>query len=268
MAVAAVGTARPASALAVAARAVALMSEAGSFAARSSTIPGAAADKTAGAIPRRVSRPRSFERARQPAAHRSLAAPEEPRGVVLRSALEIAQHDHVSQGRGQPGDLFVHHAAQLGAERTLVGAVNLSLTLRPRARLLAGTPASGIGASAGRHTVGHAVQPRAEPVDIMKRVRPADEDQECRLECVVDVVGIGEPAAANAQDHPAVPLDQGLERERVAIGHEPLEQLRLVEAAHAAAAVQPVDVSEGRLFLIARHNASRADSPGVPLPLS
>ena len=58
----------------------------------------------------------------------------------------------------------------------------------------------------------------------------AEKDQERRLEGVFDVVRIVEPAAADSQNHRAVPCDQFRKGRLIAVGEESLQELALAEA--------------------------------------
>ena len=75
-----------------------------------------------------------------------------------------------------------------------------------------------------------AVQPGPERRPPADRARPADEDQERRLEGVVGVVGLAERGAADAPDHRPVPLDQ--RRERL-LGGRPGQEAYLARRAGA-----------------------------------
>ncbi len=69
-------------------------------------------------------------------------------------------------------------------------------------------------------------------MEIAQRAGLADEDQERRLEGVIDVGGVGEQPPTDAQHHRAMPVDQGLQCGFVAIGHEPTQELALVQTGH------------------------------------
>ncbi len=109
----------------------------------------------------------------------------------------------------------------------------VSLGFGPGPGLLQPTPPGRIGPGAHRNAIGHAVQPGAQPMHIAQSPGLADQDQEGRLERIVNVVGIGEPAAADSQDHRAVPLDECLQRRYVAVGNEPIQELTVVQTGHA-----------------------------------
>jgi hypothetical protein len=69
-----------------------------------------------------------------------------------------------------------------------------------------------------------AVQPGRQRPTPPHRAGLAGQYQEGGLEGVVGRVGVAEDAAADAEDHRAVPSDQGGEGEGVAAGGEPPEQ--------------------------------------------
>ena len=260
MTVVADGEARPASTLAVAARVVASMRDGGRLVGTASKSRGAPAGQDCRRDPAPLQPVAELPAgAGQPAPERPLAPAQEPRRVMLGLALQIAKHDRRSERSGQASNLLVHHAAELGAEGQPVGGVDVGVAFGSGSRLLQGTSPDRVGPGTHRHAIGHAVQPRAEPVDVAERPRFADQDQERRLECVVDVMRIGEPATADPQDHRAVPLDEGLQGQFVAVGHEPIQELAFVQAGDAPALEEPVDLPESCPIGIACHTASRFD---------
>ena len=129
----------------------------------------------------------------------------------------------------------------------------------PGAVLLERPAPNGIRSRTHRHAIGHPVQPGAELMDIAQRVGLSDQDQERRLERVIDVGGVGEQPAADAQHHRTVPIHEGLQGGFVAIGLEPRQKLALIQAGRRPALEQPVNVPESGPIRLTGHTASRFD---------
>ncbi len=97
-------------------------------------------------------------------------------------------------------------------------------------RILMRPPPARLGPRPHRHSPGDAVQPRAQPPGVADRPGPLHQDQERRLERVLDVVPVAEDPPADAQHHRTVQRHQRGERRLVVAGREPLEQLAVVQA--------------------------------------
>ena len=79
---------------------------------------------------------------------------------------------------------------------------------------------------------GHLMEPWAQGIPNPETAGFLNQNQECRLERVLPVVGVDKLGAADAQDHRAVALDQGLESQLSGLapaGRKPREQLPVRE---------------------------------------
>ncbi len=71
----------------------------------------------------------------------------------------------------------------------------------------------------------------------------ADQDQERGLERILGVVAIAEHGSARAQNHRAVPLDQGGKRSLVARGEKAFEELAVGKAGQNPVREQSLNLS-------------------------
>ena len=88
-------------------------------------------------------------------------------------------------------------------------------------------PPQGDGARSQCHPIGHAVEPVAQQMLTLEASCLSNEHEKRRLKGVIDVVGIAQELAANAQDHGSMALHQRLERRLVARTGEPVQKLPL-----------------------------------------
>ena len=94
-------------------------------------------------------------------------------------------------------------------------------------------PASGrLGPRPHRHAASDAVQPGPEPARVADRAGTPDQDQERRLEGVLDVVLVAQDATTDAQDERAMEGHQGRESRLVMPRHESLQQLPIIQPRH------------------------------------
>ena len=95
-----------------------------------------------------------------------------------------------------------------------------------------------------RDAVRHAVQPAAQGLAPPDRAGLLDQDEEGRLEGVLGVVGVAEDAAADREHHRPVPRHQGLERRRIGLGEEAVEELGVGQPGDRPAAEQVADLPQ------------------------
>lgn len=91
------------------------------------------------------------------------------------------------------------------------------------------------------------MEPRADRVALTDRAGFASQDQECGLEGILRVVLVMQDLTADAENHRAVPLDEGGEgRFSCLIGpyREPLQELRIVQTGHRPGMEQHLDVPQ------------------------
>ncbi len=217
---------RPAAALAAA---VVWTSRAGGTAGENPAI-GAVGIADAGPNPRRTSRVRKqLARPGHPAADRAHRASQPLGRLVVRQAFDIAEDDRRPEPIRQPGDLTIDDGPELtepglvrvGCElRLLIGPLLPNPSPRPVATASAGDPER------------DPIQPVRQQVAVAQCAGLPDQDQERRLEGVLDVVRVIEQAPADAQHHRPVPRHDRLEGDLVAIAHEPRQELPFREPRH------------------------------------
>ena len=147
----------------------------------------------------------------------------------MTQALQVAEdHRHAIPLR-QPADLLVDHRVQF---RTIEGASRLG-------RRHGGTPlddsaAGRLGPGLVGDPMGDPVEPLGEQVVVPERPGFPREDHERGLEGIFRQVGVAQDASADAQDHRAVPTDQGLEGRLAPLptGEEQRHQLPVGPYAH------------------------------------
>ena len=86
--------------------------------------------------------------------------------------------------------------------------------------------------------MGHPMEPGADRVADPEPAGLPDQDQEGRLEGVLRVVRVGQHAPADAEDHRAMPLDQGREGQLGGLGgarRESFQELAVRQARARAA---------------------------------
>jgi hypothetical protein len=157
----------------------------------------------------------------------------------VRQALEVAQDDRHPESLGQPGDLGIEHRPELAefglVRRRTAWVLDVDLGMRP------GPPPRPIAAGARGDPERHTVQPVRQQLAVAQRARPADQDQERRLERILHVVRIVEQPPADAQDHRAVPRHDRLKRDLVALAREPRQELPLRQTRYGPPAEQPLN---------------------------
>jgi hypothetical protein len=88
------------------------------------------------------------------------------------------------------------------------------------------------------------VEPSSQRIGHPDVGRPLDQDQEGRLKRVVGILGVGEHAAADAEHHRSVPLDEDRKRQfprLVAAGTEQLQKLPVAQRPDCPCAEQGPD---------------------------
>ncbi len=97
------------------------------------------------------------------------------------------------------------------------------------------------------------MQPGAERVGVAQRAGPAQQDQERRLEGILDVARVVQQSPADGQDHRSVTGHQGLERGVIAPGRELTQQLLLRETRGGPVVEDPVDAPQDCPVILACH---------------
>jgi hypothetical protein len=181
----------------------------------------------------------------EPAAEGALAPAKLARGFVLCFAFQIAEHQRRPILLRQLLQLVVEQGMQFfpGNVGSGIGRRHVASSLLVPALL------GGVGLGPDRQAVGDLVQPVAHGLGLADRVGLAGEDEEGGLESVLGVVQAAEHAPADAQDHGAVPLDQGGEGRLLPPLGEALEQLRVAEVRDTLGASQAAEVAENRAKL-------------------
>jgi len=127
------------------------------------------------------------------------------RGLLVGSLLEVAKDHGRPEPIGQPVNFFVENSPELVVD---YGEALLSQMGCPP---LVPLTARGRGAGTRRSAEGNLMEPRAEGIAHPEAASLLDEHEERGLERILAVVWIVQHAAADAQDHRTVPLDQGRE---------------------------------------------------------
>ena len=214
----------------------------------------------------RQRRPQSLAGPMQPALDRADRAAEPPRRLLLRQALEVAEHHGRPIPAGQPGDLLVDRRPQFVpafgvGRRGFVGGIE------PFEAPDAGPLGPGDGPRPQRHPDADPVEPSPERIVHADQRGLAGEDEEHRLERIGRGVVVAQHPAADAQDHRAVPLHQGrkrrLGRGDILPAEEPRQQLGIRQPADDADAEQRLQVIADRSrdphpHLLGSANANRA----------
>ena len=144
----------------------------------------------------------------EPPAHAPRRASQPPRRLLVRPALEVAEHHRPAVLLRQPADLLIDHRPELGPFQVAGGFHGLG----PGALRFLGRAPGRVAPDAGSDAIGHAVQPGAERLGVAQRTGLAQQDEERGLEGVLDVATVVEQPPADAQDHRSVPRHQRLER--------------------------------------------------------
>ena len=173
--------------------------------------------------------------------------PQPPRCLLVRQALEIAEHHGRAITLRQPLEFLVDQRAQV------VGAFLLGRLRRTFGELLlvALSPCRG-GMDVGRGAEGDPVEPATDRGSLVDRSGLAHQDQEGRLERVFHVVRVVEDPTADSQHHRPMPPHQRRERELgriVATGRELLEELRIGQVRADANPEDHPDVSQDAITL-------------------
>jgi phosphoenolpyruvate carboxykinase (ATP) len=146
-------------------------------------------------------RPEQRPAALQAALQRALRQAEPGRGLLLRPALQVAQHQRLPVALGQPAQLVVEHLPDLAPAQLIRdlrgGASGSAALVLP--------PAREPGPRFPGRAVGDAVQPAGQRRRVADGVGAAGEDEEGRLEGVFRVGVVGQHAPADVEDHRPVP---------------------------------------------------------------
>ena len=107
-----------------------------------------------------------------------------------------------------------------------------------------------VGPRPHRDPVSDTVEPRSQSMMVAESACLAHKDQKGRLKCILDVVRVGEYAAADPQHHRTMAGHQagecGLGRILIRPGPEPIKQLRVGQAIASPDVEERVDVAEDR----------------------
>ena len=195
-----------------------------------------------GARPLRSNRPRNRSRPREPALKRSQRPAELSGRLLLGEALHAAEHDSGAKLFGKPGELFVN-------DRTDVIGV-LDRRPRPQSARPSVARAAGGGSRPARrlgYPLGHLMEPGTQRVADPERVSPANQHHECRLKRVFHGLLVAQNCSTGAQNHRAVPRDQGSKCQLGAISgaaSKLFEQLPVSQAANRADLEKHSDMPE------------------------
>ena len=141
----------------------------------------------------------------------------------LRPSFEVAKHDRLAVAFGEAADLLMQDSLDFGANPVLL-LIDARRHLR-HASFVPPPPGSRCAGTRCRAN-GHLMEPWAQGIPNPETAGFLNQNQECRLERVLPVVGVDKLGAADAQDHRAVALDQGLESQLSGLapaGRKPLE---------------------------------------------
>jgi hypothetical protein len=119
-------------------------------------------------------------------------------------------------------------------------------------------------ASTQRNPPSHAVEPTRGRLSLADRAGTEHEDQESCLDGILRLVLVAEDRAANAQDHRAMPFNQGREREfgRIAVAmKETPEKLAIGQPSGRSNLEQRTDVPSNGRGLMLRHWFSPREPP-------
>ncbi len=191
----------------------------------------------------------------QSPAHGRLAHLQFHRRLRMRPRLQVAEDQRPAEPLGQAVDLLVQRGVQGLARSSVAG----------RVAQLSGTPlllatATRLDVRPDRDPVRHAMEPGPDRVATPDRPGLADEDEERRLEGILDIVAVAERAPADGQDHWPVPLDKHLESQGVASCEEPIEELPVGLPGDSSFSEQRPDLRQRGARRQVRHNRVSLES--------
>ena len=183
-------------------------------------------------------------------------------GLRVGLSFQVAEHDRPAEPLGQSRELLVHRDEPIVDVGGLAGgdevgqfAHDALAAVRPRS----------VAAGLHGHPVRHAVQPAADGVAAPDRPRLADQEQERRLEGVLDLGRAVQDGVADAQDHRPVPHHQRRERRLVATREVALQELAVGQAGDRPRLEQPVNLPQRGPQANAGHVVpSRRNSVSIP----
>ena len=212
-----------------------------------------AAASSAGANPRRVSRPRSRAPPHEPhldGADRKLKL---TGGLLVRHSLEVAEDDRRPVLFGQTGDLFLNFRDQ--ARR--VPILGVFFRHRRPPSFVSG-PLRPPCPRPPRDPAGDAEEPARDRRVFADRAGLPRQDQKRGLERILGVVRVVKHAKADAEHHRAVPVDQGREGDLGGVSgpaDEPLDQLAVRQRRGRPDGEERLDASQDRPGFLALHEA-------------
>ena len=196
----------------------------------------------------------------QPRRHRPPRAAQDLRGLLVRLAFEVTQHQGSAVPLGQSLEFLLQGDDQLARGRGVaLGTGPASGGLR-----FALQPPGLVGADAKGQAVRDGVQPVPQRLAAVKRRGLAHQDEECGLEGILGGLIVVQHAAADAEDHRSVPSHQRLEGQLVALGRVTLEQLPLGQTGETPPLQEPFDLLLNDAVGLPRHGTSL---PKVRIPL-
>ncbi len=150
---------------------------------------------------------------------------EKPCRLLVRAALQVAEHDRRTIFLRQPVHLFVDRGIKVRIARR---AFDGSGRIIDCATLFVLAPSDDGRSEARRRAASDLIEPWPQRVLHPKRSRLADQDEEGRLKGIFRLVLIANDGQADAPDHRLVPLDKrrkGQLGHLVRIGRESFQEL-------------------------------------------
>ena len=200
-------------------------------------------------------RPQELPAAREPPADRADRPGEQPGGLLVRLALEVAEHDRLAVLAREPASSSWSKGRTSSSNKPSgAGPVGL------RDRLDIGRAVSRRGRPRpmGR-PVGHAVEPGGQRVAHPDRTGLPHQDQERRLEGVVRVLGPSEDLAANPQHHRPVAFHQlaeGRLGRTLPAADEPAQELGVAQPGEGPGGPEHLELATDRIDLGWNHRCS------------
>jgi hypothetical protein len=193
----------------------------------------------------------------QPALYRTQGDPQPESGFGVTDSLKIAEHDHCAEGLGKFHDLCMDRRTDL--VRVMLGGIvddgldcfrkRIDPGMLERSATRACLP------QAQRGPTGHDMKPWAECVTDQQRSSLADEDQECCLECVLDIMPIADERSTYVPHQRGMALDERSQGGfgdvvviRSAGGLESFEELTVRQACRGTDIVYDPEISEHDAF--------------------
>ncbi len=139
--------------------------------------------------------------------------------------LDVAKDERSSEARWQTVELCIEDGSELIRLNPVITMIVHVDLLQPDA--LDRPPALRIGTGAHGYPAGNPVEPASQDVAVANRFRVLDQDQECGLEGIFDVVFVVEDVPANAEHHPPMPVDDRLESRFITSSEKSIEKLVL-----------------------------------------